>query len=131
MLASAVSWNTSLLSAGLALSVLACVGAVLRTLWAEARSVQESEDPSEKDDPSTSGNTGKSWDFELQPVPAEPHESVGSDGEDEDEDEDELVIWVDLEDDEDENGEEDSLGEDYGKDEDADPWEWPDTRDAG
>lgn len=129
VLATTFTWSGSRSSALLALCVLVCVGGVLRALWAEARSVRKDGDSSEFDGPPTRGNTGKRWDFELQPVPAESRESI--DSKCEEEDEDELVIWVELEDEDDENEEGDGLGEDYGEEEDSDPWEWPDTRDAG
>jgi hypothetical protein len=126
MLAATLAWSGPRSSGLLALCVLACVCAALRHLWAEARSVRKDGEPSEFGGTSASGDTGKGWDFELQPTPAEPHESVDSRCGDEEE----LVIWVELEDDEDESEDGDGLGENNGEDEDSDPWEWPNTPDA-
>lgn len=127
MLAAILAWSDPRSSGLLALCGLACMGASLRRLWTEARSVRKDGEPPEFGGPAASGDSGKGWDFELQPAPAEPHESVDS----EYGDEEEFVIWVELEDEEDESEDGDGLGEDAGEDDDSDPWEWPNTPDAG
>ena len=126
MLATMVTWSGYHSSALLTLAIFAFVSAALHALWSGALSVRKDGDSTELDGQPTPENTGKQWDFELQPVLNAPHEPVDS----ECEDDDELVIWVELEDEDDENEESDGLEDENGDQDDSGPWDWPNSRDA-